>query len=214
MCLVILVRLLRVYQIMLTVHMNTYGMATFIILSHYSLFLSSLAYFSLLSPLFLSLLGVSCLTIQTLAQYITMSIIPMTIHVSLSLLHVFDDVCMILLPVQVCMYIMFVSFLNDVVFTFFLHILSCACTVRGNCVIMNACTVYAVLSVTFWYMFLYPFAFSFCFSLFLSHSSIVAEVHLYMQKNPYTSATRTEFDAKFGVHDDFLMLDRYIFAQV
>lgn len=35
-----------------------------------------------------------------------------------------------------------------------------------------------------------------------------------MQKNPYTSATRTEFDAKFGVHDDFLMLDRYIFAQV
>ena len=77
-------------------------------------FLSSLAYFSLLSPLFLSLLGVSCLTIQTLAQYITMSIIPMTIHVSLSLLHVFDDVCMILLPVQVCMYIVFVSFPNDV----------------------------------------------------------------------------------------------------
>lgn len=77
------------------------------------LFLVSLFSCLLLSSVS-SLLGVSCLTIQTLAQYITMSIIPMTIHVSLSLLHVFDDVCMILLPVQVCMYIMFVSFPNDV----------------------------------------------------------------------------------------------------
>ena len=61
----------------------------------------------------------------------------------------------------------------------------------------------------------YILCFLFLFlSLFLPHSSIVAEVHLYMQKYPYTSTTRTEFDAKFGVHDDFLMLDRYIFAQV
>lgn len=119
---------------------------------------SCLLLFSLLSPLFLSLLGVSCLTIQTLAQYITMSIIPMTLHVSLSLLHVFDDVCMILLPVQVCMYIVFVSFPNDVkCFIYILStLLSCTCTVGGNCVIVNACTLYAVLSVTFWYMFLYP----------------------------------------------------------
>ena len=35
-----------------------------------------------------------------------------------------------------------------------------------------------------------------------------------MQRSPYTAATRTEFDPQFGVHDDFLMIDRYIFAQV
>lgn len=133
---------------------------------------SCLLLFSLLSPLFLDLLGVSCLMIQTLAQYITMLIIPMTLHVSLSLLHVFDDVCMILLPVQVCMYIVFVSFLNDVKC---LYILSAYIVMRMYCgrkLCYRECmySIYCFVCHILVYVFI-SFAFSFCFSLcfFLTH---------------------------------------------
>ena len=42
----------------------------------------------------------------------------------------------------------------------------------------------------------------------------LVEVHLYKQKSPFTSGSLTEFDTNLGAHDGFLLLDRYIFAQV
>ena len=42
----------------------------------------------------------------------------------------------------------------------------------------------------------------------------LVEVHLYKQSSPYTSSTNEEFDSNLGPHDGFLLLGRYIFAQV
>ena len=44
--------------------------------------------------------------------------------------------------------------------------------------------------------------------------TFIAEVQLYIQRSPYTTSTVTEFDPNLGKHDAFLIVDRYIFAQV
>ena len=40
------------------------------------------------------------------------------------------------------------------------------------------------------------------------------KVHLYTQRSPYTSSNKKEFDPAFGGHNDFLIVNRYMFAQV
>ncbi len=52
-------------------------------------------------------------------------------------------------------------------------------------------------------------------SIYYNHCPpLLAQVDLYTQRYPYDDTTRQEFDPSLGPHDAFIIVDRYIFAQV